>query len=276
MNKPEKALTTEELMSLAVHMAGQTQFPADSRIYYPGKNIRKILFGIDIGVAELLIGKQLGVDCVVAHHPDQSVLTFPDVLDLHVDLAVKNGIPESKARAVVNEMKERNAFTRHSANYDHAPSFARLLDIPYMNIHNPLDEIGRQRMQSAIDRNCDEDSTVSEVVKALSALPEFADAPTKIEIRLGHPNNRSGKTVVVHGAGTNGGAALASLYYRYGTDTVIYIHIGWADFLRLKEEFSNDKNLIVSGHIASDAVGINPFIERLEQMGIEVIRASGL
>ena len=54
MNKPEKALTTEELMSLAVHMAGQTQLPADSRIYYPGKNIRNILFGIDIGVAELL------------------------------------------------------------------------------------------------------------------------------------------------------------------------------------------------------------------------------
>ena len=32
-------------------------------------------FGIDIGVTELLVGKQLGVDCVVAHHPDSSVLS---------------------------------------------------------------------------------------------------------------------------------------------------------------------------------------------------------
>lgn len=276
MNKPEKTLTTEELMSLAIHMAGQTQLPADSRIYHPGRDIRKILFGIDIGVAELLVGKGLAVDCVVAHHPDQSVLTFPDVLDLHVDLAVRNGIPENEARAVVNEMKERNAFSRHSANYDHAPSFARLIDMPYMNIHNPLDEIGRQRMQDAIDQYCDQDSTVSEVVKALYTLPELANAPTKVEIRLGDLENRAGKTVVVHGAGTNGGAPMASLYYKYVTDTVVYIHIGWNDFLRLKAEFPQGKNLIVSGHIASDAVGINPFIGRLEEMGIEVIKASGL
>jgi len=276
MNKPGKTLTTEELMGLAIHMAGQTQLPADSRIYHPGSNIRRILFGIDIGVAELLAAKQLGVDCVVAHHPDPSVLTFPDVLDLHVDLAVRNGIPEDEVKAEVNEMKEKNAFSRHSTNYDHAPSFARLLNMPYMNIHNPLDEIGRQRMQDAVDRQCDEDSTVSEVVKALYTLPELADAPTRVEIRMGHPENRSGKTVVVHGAGTNGGAALARLYYKYSTDTVIYIHIGWADFLRLKEEFPQGKNLLISGHIASDAVGINPFIERLEQMGIEVVRASGL
>ena len=32
------------------------------------------------------------------------------------------------------------------ANYDHAPSFARLIDMPYMNIHLALDEVGRQMM----------------------------------------------------------------------------------------------------------------------------------
>ncbi len=276
MDKAVRGLTTEELMDLAIEMAGQTQFPADSRIYFPGKDIKKILFGIDIGVAELLVGKQLGVDCVVAHHPDPSVLTFPDVLDLHVDLAVKNGVPENEARAAVDAMRERNAFVRHSANYDHVPSFARLLNMPFMNIHNPLDEIGRQRMQEAVDAHCNHGSMVSDVVKALYSLSEFTGAPTKIEVRMGKPDSPAGKTVVVHGAGTNGGAALARLYYRYGIGTVVYIHIGLGEFMKLKGEFPQGKNLIISGHIASDAAGINPFIERLECMGIEVIRVSGL
>lgn len=276
MNSEARGFTTEGLMALAIEMAGQTRFPADSRIYVPGKNIRKILFGIDIGVAELLVGKQLGVDCVVAHHPDSSVLTFPEVLDLHVDLAVKNGVPENEARAAVDAMKQSNAFIRHSANYDHAPSFARLLGIPFMNIHNPLDEIGRQRMQAAVDRHCNEKAAVSDIVDALYTLPELANAPTKIEVRIGKPGNPAGKTVVVHGAGTNGGASLARLYYRHGTGTVVYIHIGLGEFMKLKEEFPRGKNLIISGHIASDVVGINPFIERLESMGVEVIRVSGL
>ncbi len=107
-------------MALAIEMASQTRFPADSRIYVPGKNIRKILFGIDIGVAELLVGKQLGVDCARAKTTiGFKCLTFPEVLDLHVDLAVKNGVPENEARAAVDAMKQSNAFIRHSANYDH-------------------------------------------------------------------------------------------------------------------------------------------------------------
>ena len=149
MTQKGKGVTTEELMRIAMEMAGQTEFPADSRIHLSGKNIKKILFGIDMGVAELLVGKQLGYDCVMAHHPDPSVLTFPDVLDLHVDIAVRNGVPEAEVREVIERMKQNQRLARHSANYDHAPSFARLLNMPYLNIHNPLDEIGRKRMQDA-------------------------------------------------------------------------------------------------------------------------------
>ena len=80
MAQNSTGVTTEQLMQIAMEMAGQTKFPADSKIHVPGKNIKKILFGIDMGVAELLVGKQLGYDCVMAHHPDPSVLTFPEVL----------------------------------------------------------------------------------------------------------------------------------------------------------------------------------------------------
>ena len=45
-------------------------------------------------------------------------------------------------------------------------------------------------------------------------------------------------------------------------------------YLRLKED--NAGNLIISGHIASDSVGINPFLDRLEKEGLEVLRMGGV
>jgi len=257
-------------------MVGQREIPADSMIYVPGTNIRRILFGIDMGVAEILVGRELGVDCVLAHHPDPQVTRFPEVFERHYDLMVENGVPEDEARKAVDRMKSQAYLARHSANYDHAPSFARLLKMPFLNIHNPLDEIGRRRMQNAIDENTGPDSTVRDVVEALNTIPEIKDAPTRVEVRLGDLSNRSGKTVVVHGAGTNGGAALARLYFKYGVDTIVYIHIGAGEILRLKEEFPQGKNLVTSGHIASDVAGINPYIEKLESMGLTVLRVSGL
>jgi hypothetical protein len=269
-------VTTEQLMQIAMEMAGQTAWPADSMIHVPGKDIKKIIFGIDMGVPEIMLGKQLGYDLVLAHHPDPRVTTFPDVLDLHTDIMVRNGIPEKEAKEAVARFKDGIAAVRHSANYDHAPSFARLLGMPYMNIHNPLDEIGRRIMQEAVDAHVGPESTVADVVAALNTLPEIKNAPTKVAVRLGALSNKAGKTVVVHGAGTNGGSTLARLYFQHGTDTVIYIHCAPAEVAKLKQEFPQGKNLVVSGHIASDVVGINPFIERLESMGLQVTRVSGL
>jgi hypothetical protein len=271
-----KGVSTEDLMQIAIDLAGQTRWPADSKIHVHGDNIKKILFGIDIGVAEILMGRELGVDCVMAHHPDPSVLTFPDVLDLHVDIMVRNGVPEDEAWEAVNTLKEASAFARHSANYDHAPSFARLLGMPFLNIHNPLDEIGRQLMQKAVDDYVNPDSSVSDVVAALKTVPEIGSAPTDVVVRLGDLRNRAGKTVVVHGAGTNGGATLARLYFKHGVDTVVYIHIAPSEMPRLRQEFPHGKNLVISGHIASDVAGINPYIKKLEDMGLEIIKVSGL
>jgi len=109
-----------------------------------------------------------------------------------------------------------------------------------------------------------------------STLSPRSRAPTRVAVRLGEVGNAAGKTVVVHGAGTSGGAALARLYYLHGTDTIIYIHCAPAEVAKLKQEFATGKNLIVSGHIASDLAGINPFIERLECMVLTVTRVSGL
>lgn len=41
-------------------MAGLLEIPGDSAILVPGENIKKVMVGVDIGVAELLLAKDLG------------------------------------------------------------------------------------------------------------------------------------------------------------------------------------------------------------------------
>jgi hypothetical protein len=104
----------------------------------------------------------------------------------------------------------------------------------------------------------------------LKELPEFQNASTDIKIAIGKSENLAGKIVVSHGAGTNGGYEVAKTYFKYGVGTLIYIHINPWDLEKLKTEIIEGKNLIVTGHIASDSVGINPFIRKLENRGVHV------
>ncbi|MFQ6090854.1 MAG: hypothetical protein ACE5LD_05385 [Candidatus Bipolaricaulia bacterium] len=62
-------MNTEEIMELALGLAGLDDIPADSQIYHPGEGIERILLGIDIGSAELWLAKELGYDLAIAHHP---------------------------------------------------------------------------------------------------------------------------------------------------------------------------------------------------------------
>ena len=121
-----------------------------------------------------------------------------------------------------------------------------------------------------IEQKISESYKVGDVVSALKELPEFRNAKTDIKVRLGNATNLAGKTVVSHGAGTNGGYEIAKAYFKHGTHTLIYIHINPGDLEKLKADGAG--NLIVTGHIASDSVGINPLIKELENRDVSVTR----
>ncbi|MBC7099888.1 hypothetical protein H5T52_12430, partial [Candidatus Bipolaricaulota bacterium] len=100
---------------------------------------------------------------------------------------------------------------------------------------------------------------------------EFRNAQTEIEVVVGNSQNPVGKVAVIHGAGTNGGYPVAKVLFDHGVDTVIYIHIRPHEAHRLAQEYGGKgKNLVVTGHIASDSVGINPFVEALRERELEV------
>jgi len=266
----EHAMNTEEIMELALKLAGLKKIPEDSAIYVSGDNIRKILFGIDAGVPELLLARQSGYDAVIAHHPQGGTATieFSQVFKRHIQQMVAVGVPMEEAKKAVEKRLEELEVEAHTRNYSHAVDVARLLKMPYMNIHTPLDEVGRRIMSEKVESKIRKESTVQDVISALEELPELKSAITEIKIRLGKAENSAGKVVVSHGAGTNGGYEIATAYFKYGVGTVVYIHIRPGDLEKLKAE--NRGNLVVTGHIASDSVGMNPLIHSLRGEGIMV------
>ncbi len=273
-------MDTNRLMAIALEMVGQAEVPADSVVQVPGRSLRKAIIGVDIGEAELLLAKQLGCDVAIAHHPSGGLASvdFHRILEKQYEFMVRAGAAPGAARQVADEMKERVEVRDHAANYDRTPAVARLLGLALLNVHNPLDELGRRIMAETLGRHCTGGSTVADAVAALEGLPEFKVAATRIAMRLGSPRNRLGNYVVHHGAGTNGGYAVARAYFDAGVDTVLYIHIAPEELRRIREDpaIPAGKNLVVTGHMASDSLGINPYVRRLRAEGLEVVCAGGL
>jgi len=271
-------LNTDELMKLALDMAGFEAIPADSEIYVPGDSIRKVLFGVDIGSAELIIAKDQGYDAVIAHHPagGRARLEGWKVFEKHVDQMIEAGVPESDAKEAIRKKISTLEVETHSANYDHVPSVARHLKMPFMNIHNPLDELGRRHIVEVIQRqrSVNRDATVADLIGSIRTIPEFQQASTEVKLRHGALSSRAGRTVFSHAAYTNGGYEVAKTYYKHGIDTVIYIHVSETDLAKLRVDGVG--NLIVTGHIASDSVGINPFLLELRKRGIKVDSIGGI
>lgn len=270
-------MTTAEIMDLSLELVGWDEVPADSTTYVEGEDIETALVGIDLESPEIQLAHDHGFDLALAHHPtgDEARLEFTEVLETQVEFMTNHGVPEDDAREAIGDLTEGMEHSAHSMNYRHDPSVAEFLEQPYMNIHLAPDEIGRRKMAEIADAQA-ADATVDDFVDALYDLSEFDDAMTDIELRVGDLDNDLGEVAVHHAAGTNGGASVAEAYFEHGVDTVLYIHVGFGDTQELREEFAGEeKNLVVTGHIASDAIGLNVLIDELEERGVECTTISG-
>ncbi|MFL6475997.1 MAG: hypothetical protein ACJ70Y_03345 [Nitrososphaera sp.] len=263
-------IDTNRIMKEGLELAGWKKMPADSAVHIKGKNIHKVLIGIDIGAAELLLAKQLGCDAVIAHHPiGTTAVNFYKVFDRHIDYMVEHGVPKKIARNAVEKLKERIETRSHADIYSDVIGAAQALSMPLVNIHQPCDEYMRQVIFRAIKAG--KTDYVSDIVKSISKIPEFRHAITKVRVRFGNQNNKAGHWALVVAAGTNGGFNIAKAYFQSGVSTVIYLHIDYGELIKMREE-KLEGNLVVMGHLAGDSIGLNGLAERLENLGIETVR----
>ncbi|MBD3157434.1 MAG: hypothetical protein GF309_01475 [Candidatus Lokiarchaeota archaeon] len=272
-------MNTEEIMEIALEMAGLDEIPGDSGIHVEGEEITNAIIGIDMGTAELMLADRLGYDLVIAHHPPggESRIHFEEVVKLQIDQMMEAGVPPHVAEKAIKPRLKAVKMRTHVSNYDHNISAAKLLEMPYMNIHLPLDMVCRRRFTETIEEatKAKDKAKVEDALEAMMTLPEMQLGKTEPVVYVGSEDNILGDWTVAMAGGTNGGAGVAKAYFDAGLSTVFYMHIGKSDMEELKE-YDESGNLVATGHMASDSVGIAPFVKRLRKEGIDVTAMSGV
>ena len=267
-----------EIMALANSLAGCAETPPDSQVYLDGE-VRRVYVGIDIDVAELLLAKTLGADCVIAHHPvgSRARLGIPEVIERHEAQMRAEGIPADSAHKLMLARRDPVGHALHTSNYDRVVEAAKQLEMPMMNIHLAADIIGRQFFIDFVGRIVDgQGTTVGSLVDELKTVPEMEASLVQPELWLGSNENPVGRWLVQMAAGTNGGAAIYRTYYEHGISTILAMHIDDRDLRELEQLQLPRANLVITGHMPSDSIGMNRIIAALEQRGLEVIAGSGV
>ncbi len=242
----------------------------DSRILYgrPRTRVSKILVGIDIEVGELLLADRIrekkGLDLVVSHHPEgYAYASLYRVMQLQVDQLAKLGIPRKTAQDMLDERMREVERRIHPANHSRAVDAARLLDLAFVCVHTPADNHVAWFLQDLLRRK--EPSTVGKIIDLLLTLPEFAQAACSScgpQVVLGSPRRKPGRIFVDMTGGTEGPKDVFDKYYKAGVRTVIGMHLSEEHLKKAKDA---DLNVIIAGHIASDTLGLNLILDKIER-----------
>ena len=286
-----KRLSTDEILSIALNLAGMSEVPLDSGIHVPGENIKRFIFAMDVNVGLLHMARQMGFDAVVGHHPCGVLLHRGEVYRRHIDLLEMHGIPREKSMAALSDsidtIVRRMENARFRMLHHESPNqtvlevdAARMLHMPFMNIHNPFDEAGRRILQLKIDEAASRNPhwKLKEVLSLIENLPEahYAKEVYGINPRLliGDPEAEASKVVFVHGALSAPHPAIIKFYWQNGFKTVVVLHGEFENLEKLRIEKKG--NLILTGHFLGDSIGMTPFIRAIRQMGLEVVCMGGI
>lgn len=255
---------------------------ADTRILNgdPNKNIKSIFVGIDMEVSEILLADRLnqlgkGIDLVVAHHPEGMALAgFYKVMRMQADIAACIGVPVAVAESLIDERIKEVERRVHPANHSRAVDAARLLGIAFMCIHTPADNHVTAYLQKLVDKQKPE--LVGDLVKLLKDVPEYKEASkynAGPKVILGSEKKHSGKIMVDMTGGTEGSKDIFKEFTKAGISTIVCMHLSDEHVKKAEQEHLN---VIVAGHIASDAVGLNLLLDQLvKKEKIEITGCSG-
>jgi putative NIF3 family GTP cyclohydrolase 1 type 2 len=250
---------------------------SDSRIHFDnGQPVKKALASIDISVGGLLMAKQLGIDTVINHHPVGLALAGLDaVMDLQVDVMEKYGVPVNIAEKLLHIRISEVARGINPVNHYVVVDAAKLLGINLINVHTPADNLVANFVTKAMEKS--QPRYVSDVLKIINSVPEYQEAKKQGAgpmLFSGAEKNRCGKVVVSEmTGGTEGSKEIYQAMANAGIGTIIGMHLSED---HRKEAEKAHVNVVVAGHISSDSIGMNLFLDELEKKSVKIIPAGGL
>jgi len=240
------------------------------------KEIKRVLVGIDIEPAEILLAKQLGnIDLAIAHHPEgRGLAQLADVMHLQAEVLSQYGVPINVAESLMKTRISEVSRGVNAINHQRTVDMARILGVNFMAIHTPADNLAASYVKRLIEERKPE--YVSDVLSLLKELPEYKEA-MKIgvgpKVFVGSPENRAGKIAVTEfTGGTEGSTKMYEKLAQAGIGTIIAMHTSEE---HRKEAEAAHVNIVIAGHMSSDSLGMNLFMDALQRQGIEIVPCSG-
>ena len=218
-----------------------------------------------------------GIDLVIAHHPiGKGLAHLADVMDLQCDVLNFYGVPINIAEGLMKERIGEVARGVNSANHQRTIDAAKLLKINLINSHTACDNLAADFLKREIESN-GKIERIDDLMKILKEIPEYKEA-MKIgagpKVFVGDNENRCGKIALTEiTGGTEGSSKLYEKMANAGIGTIIGMHMSEA---HKKEAEAANINVVIAGHMSSDSLGMNLFLDELEKKGIEIIPCSGL
>jgi len=251
----------------------------DSRILNisQDKEIKRVLVGIDIEPAEILLAKEIeDIDLIISHHPlGKGLANLHEVMELQCDVLNQYGVPINVAEGLMKERIEEVARGLNKENHQRTVDTAKILGFNLMCLHTACDNLAARFLKDKIEKEKFE--RIEDLMKFLKEIPEYKEA-TKFgagpKIFVGDPERRCGKIAVTEiTGGTEGSPKLYEKMAQAGIGTIIGMHMQEES---KKEAESANINVVIAGHMSSDSLGVNLFLDELEKREIEIIPCSGL
>ncbi|EKE25921.1 MAG: hypothetical protein ACD_5C00004G0002 [uncultured bacterium] len=257
----------------------------DSRIHFDGgaANIKRVMAGIDIDTGELMMARYLAnhnpknpIDLVIGHHPEGKALAdLSDVMHLQADVYAQYGVPINVAEGLMKVRISEVSRGVSASNHFKEVDAARLLGMNFMNVHTPADNLVARFVEKKITDEKPE--YVGDIIKSLLEIPEYKEAAKRgagPRLFTGSEDNRCGKIAFAEiTGGTSGSAQMYEKMSQAGIGTIISMHQSEE---HRKEAEKAHINIVIAGHISSDSLGMNLFLDELEKKGIEIVPCSGL
>jgi hypothetical protein len=254
----------------------------DTRIYVgdPDTEVTTLIGGIDMNTGEVVLADRLRerglpIDAIYTHHPEGWGLTRLDsVMEVQADIWASVGVPIQAGEKLIMERMDEVKRRIMPINYDQAIDAARLLDVPFFSAHTPTDNLVVDYLNTYFAKK--KPTLIEDVQKALLDIPEYRIAAQKGAgpyIGKSSPGARAGKVWVDMTGGTEGPKTVIEKLAAAGVGTIVGMHMGQ----ELRDEADKHSiHVIIAGHMSSDSLGINIFLDELERNGVKTIATSGL
>lgn len=240
------------------------------------REIKRIMVGIDIEPAEILLANELGnIDLIFSHHPlGKGLANLHEVMELQCDVLNQYGVPINIAEGLMKKRIEEVARGVNKLNHQRTIDMAEILNFNLICLHTPCDNLAADFLRKKIKE--EGPFRLEDLINLFRGIPEYERAVeigAGPKIFVGDEENRCGKIALTEiTGGTEGSPELYEKMAQAGIGTVVGMH--QSEEHRKQAEESH-VNVAIAGHMSSDSLGINLFLDKLEQKGIEIVPCSG-